>query len=272
YCNDNLIYSGQSSDRQFITFSYDRIRGCFRLANGWCNTDPNGQFMSPVYKTVSMDGSEFIRLGMSVEKNRIRCFYNDELIFDYKSSAERIANYVGSPLLMWNEGNITRISNITIAENGYLFPENGTHTDGFVVGSDGLLLNYYGNDTEAVIPDNVKKIGTFAFAKKTDMKTIIFPDSVKEIEQNAFARCRSLTIRDYGTTLASEYCENNNISYRRIYNGDVDDNGFVNASDVIILGRKLCGADLDVSIGADFNRDGKVNNSDIVAIRRWLAS
>ncbi|MBE6708349.1 MAG: hypothetical protein E7578_03795 [Ruminococcaceae bacterium] len=272
YCNDNLIYDGVSDSRQFITFSYDNLNGCFRLTDGWCNTSSSGQFMFPVYRDICMDGSEFITLGMSVEKNRIRCFYNNELIFDFVNSNLRIAKAVGSPLLTWNEGNIVRVANITIAEQGYLFPENGSHEEGFVVGSDGLLLNYYGNDTDVFIPDNVSKIGKFAFVKKADTENIILSDSVKEIEKYAFAKCRSVTIRDYGSSIAKDFCENNGLTYRRIYDGDVNDSGFVDAADVTVLARKFCGSLIDVSFGADFNHDGEVNSTDLVALRRWLAT
>ena len=49
---------------------------------------------------------------MSVEKNRIRCFYNDELIFDFQDTANDylIAREINSPFLFWQEKRVTEVT------------------------------------------------------------------------------------------------------------------------------------------------------------------
>ena len=59
---------------------------------------------------------------MTVEKNRIRCFYNGKLIFDYNDTDEKylIAHKTRAPVLFWNEGNYVHVKNISTSLPGYL--------------------------------------------------------------------------------------------------------------------------------------------------------
>ena len=244
YCNDNMIYAGVGSDRQFITFSYDFGNKCFRLANGWNNTSPEGQFMSPVYKEICMDDSEFMNLGISVSRSRLRCFYNGELIFDYMNPNFRIAHHVGSPFLLWNDGNVVRAKNITVAKQGYFFPldeESNISQEGCVTGSDGLLVSYYGDDT-VVLPDFVSKIGKFALLKNKEMKNLVIKNDYTMIEDGALFGLDDVTIRCYSWSEAEWYAKKKNINYRLIIPGDVDDDGSVTTTDTSFLSRKITGA------------------------------
>ena len=122
YCNDNLKYQGRSEDRLMMSFSYDVQNECFRFTPGWNNTDEELQYLPPVAKTVDTEGVDFFTMGISVEKDRVRCFYNNELIFDYSNPDLLIAQEITSPFLFWQDGNFIQINNITIADQGYLYP------------------------------------------------------------------------------------------------------------------------------------------------------
>lgn len=98
--------------------------------------------------------------------------------------------------------------------------------------NDGVILKYYGSDTEVVIPSTidgviVKSIGDSVFSNRyllslsfeknshiesignsafsgCSLKSIILPDSVTEIGKNAFTNCsslKSITIPDSVTSI-----------------------------------------------------------------------
>lgn len=53
--------------------------------------------------------------------------------------------------------------------------------------------------------------------------------------------------------------------------GDVNGDGIVNASDALLLARKLAGSSDSVSMSADYNGDGSISAADLALIRRKLA-
>lgn len=57
----------------------------------------------------------------------------------------------------------------------------------------GVLLKYYGNGGDVVIPDSVDCIGEEAFAGCTSLTSITIPDGVTSIGAGAFSDCSSLT-------------------------------------------------------------------------------
>lgn len=124
YCNDNPEFNLIRDGRQYIAFGYDVESRCFRFTDGWNRVEDEAQFLPPVYIEIDTDGEEFFTMGMSIDKNHIRCFYNDQLIFDFVDSSNEllIAKEIPSPFLFWQDGNYIQISNITIADQGYLFP------------------------------------------------------------------------------------------------------------------------------------------------------
>ena len=270
YCNDNMVYAGTSSDRQFISFAYDIEAGCFRLTNGWSNSSSSGQLMTPVYKDICTDGSEFMSLGISVGKNRIRCFYNNELIFDYSNSSFYIGQYVNAPFFLWNDGNIFKSSNITIAEEGYLYSEYYSGIKNFVIGNDGFLVNYYGSDTNVTIPNRVIKIGKFSFLKNTDVTSVFVPGSVKEIETGAFYTCPGSRIYCYSNSAAQQYAEKNRMEYSVVFKGDSNNDGMLTMNDVTHLSRFINGATVEIGHGADMNADGSINMNDLTLLIRII--
>ena len=124
YCNDNPKYYGQLEQRLYMAFSYDIQNRCFRFTTGWDNTDAEGQLLDPVYMEIDTEGEDFFTMGISVDKDRIRCFYGDKLIFDFVDSAREyfIADTINSCFLFWQDGNFIQVNNITVADAGYLFP------------------------------------------------------------------------------------------------------------------------------------------------------
>lgn len=132
YCNDNLVYEGRVEDRVMMSFCYDVENSCFRFTEGWNNTEEDGQYLPPVEKEVNTDGEEFFTMGISVGQGNIRCFYNNELIFNYSNPDMLIAHEITSPFLFWQDGNFVQISNITVADHGYLFPATPAPVDSSV--------------------------------------------------------------------------------------------------------------------------------------------
>lgn len=61
----------------------------------------------------------------------------------------------------------------------------------FVI-ENGVLIEYRGDDTDIVIPDNVVGIGDEAFADCGDICSVVIPDGVTEIGEDAFAWCYEL--------------------------------------------------------------------------------
>ncbi len=50
------------------------------------------------------------------------------------------------------------------------------------------LVEYFGHDRNVLIPDHIKIIGERAFAKASEMKSLVIPDSVTTIERESFSQ------------------------------------------------------------------------------------
>ena len=126
YANDNPYYFGTAEERIFMAFTYDIKDNCFRLCNYMENREPDGQFVDPVPVDFDIDieGNETHKMGMSVERGRIRCFFDDVLVIDYVDTEDeyKIAQELVSPFLFWQRGNFVQISNISVSDAGYLYP------------------------------------------------------------------------------------------------------------------------------------------------------
>ena len=120
-------------------------------------------------------------------------------------------------------------------------------------------------------------IGGYAFNKCDSLISIKVPLNVNNIEVGAFSMGTLLTI--YNNSYAHRYCEDNSKPYTLlILNGDVDVNGIVDITDVILLKRHLIagngtnwiltGENLEA---ADMNENGKVDISDLVLLKREVA-
>ena len=121
-----------------MSFTYDFEEDCFRLTDGICQSDPEKQLMPPVYMEICDDGFEFYTLGMTVERDRIRCFYNGELIFDFVDAERKyyIADQIENNAVFCQTGNFVQISNFSIDRPGYLLEPSYCFGD---ANSDGIL-------------------------------------------------------------------------------------------------------------------------------------
>ncbi len=63
---------------------------------------------------------------------------------------------------------------------------------GFVIVKDRILLSYYGNDENVVIPNYITHINLFAFYKNKKLKSVILPENLKVIGGSAFRDCVNL--------------------------------------------------------------------------------
>ncbi|MBE6708056.1 MAG: hypothetical protein E7578_02285 [Ruminococcaceae bacterium] len=124
YSNDNPVYAGKDTDRSYISFIYDVDEGCFFLNEGRNRTDDDGKIMDPVYVDIDTDGEEFFDLGISIGRDRIRCFYNDRMIFDFKDTGNEylIGHDVPAPFVFCQGGNCIKSTGVIISEKGYLYP------------------------------------------------------------------------------------------------------------------------------------------------------
>ena len=128
YCNDNPYYEGRTDGRMFLNFVYVKATGEFMLTHGGVGSTSEEEILDvPVPMEIAEDG-EFFKLGMSVSKGRVRCFYNDQLIFDFVDTANDclIGHVIESPFLLWNTNNFVQVKNVKIASDGYLFPLDET--------------------------------------------------------------------------------------------------------------------------------------------------
>lgn len=70
---------------------------------------------------------------------------------------------------------------------------NEQNTNDFVIDENNILRKYKGKDSDVVIPDNVFRIGSFAFESCKNVRSVTIPSSVITIGRGAFADCINLT-------------------------------------------------------------------------------
>ena len=116
--------------------------------------------------------------------------------------------FLGTP---WWDAKVTQNQNACIIENGvlvcvpsdvekFLFPENVTRIGNYAFEECDEL-------TTVTIPDSVTSIGAHAFEGCDSLRTVVIPDSVTSIEEQAFSCCGSLTsveIPDSVTSIETE--------------------------------------------------------------------
>ncbi len=118
YCT----YDETGAQRNIANFFYNWGEGKFYLGNGLLNpTGDDAQLMPAVEKAIVADGETFT-LGMRVDLDRIRCYYNDEVIFDYKAEGKSIG-LDKSLIFSWNTGNKITADKFQVAEPGTLYAD-----------------------------------------------------------------------------------------------------------------------------------------------------
>ncbi len=79
------------------------------------------------------------------------------------------------------------------------------YPDDFVIIND-ILVSYRGKGEEAVIPEHIRKIRSYAFFKTKNLKKIVIPEGVTSIPRGAFCLCsglKSIRIPDSVTEIES---------------------------------------------------------------------
>ncbi len=137
------------------------------------------------------------------------------------------------------------------------------------------------------IPEGVTSIGTYAFYNCSSLTSVAIPESVKTIWNYAFSGCESLSVVEYAGTKTqwgeitikagnAELLKDTEIHYNGVEKyipGDVDKNGQVNTTDVILVRRYIAGG-YDVQINenaADVDGNGQINTTDVILMRRAIA-
>ena len=70
--------------------------------------------------------------------------------------------------------------------------ESEKSQNGFIINSDGELLQYTGSETRVVVPSNVKRIGALAFTGNKNIEEVVLPNGVQAIGRYAFSQCSNL--------------------------------------------------------------------------------
>ena len=70
------------------------------------------------------------------------------------------------------------------------------------------------NLKEVDIPESIKKIGGFCFAGDSNLNKVTIPKSVTDIGDNAFMKCKKVTIYCYKDTAAHKYAVDNKIKFK----------------------------------------------------------
>lgn len=101
-------------------------------------------------------------------------------------------------------------SRIVTDENGFVTCTNGEQV---------YLLNYIGDDSEIVIPNNVTHINQYAFYNNRSIKSVVIPDNVTNINDSAFYGCDNIQAVYYTGSLEQ---------WRNIYLGSNNPYAFYN--------------------------------------------
>ena len=92
-----------------------------------------------------------------------------------------------------NLSSVTIPRNITdLGMNVFKFCKGIADENGFVIIRD-VLYGYYGTDSYVAVPENVKRIGAYAFNGHSYLESVTIPDNVTSIGECAFNGCKRLT-------------------------------------------------------------------------------
>ena len=126
------------------------------------------------------------------------------------------------------------------------------------------------------MPEGVTSIGGYAFYRCSSLKTIVIPENVTSIE--SYAIPKSTIIYTKSNSEGHRYAEENEQGYILIYEpGDIDGNGFIDITDLLMLKRHLVAGNRDSwkltgdsLLSADMNENGTVDITDMLMLKREI--
>ena len=138
-------------------------------------------------------------------------------------------------------------------------------------------------DAAYIIPSNVTSVAMYAFSENPYLETIAIPNSLIKVGDSAFFNCKNLRSVSYNGTeeewnqiaigLLNEKLTGANIQYQERIIGDVNADGALTISDVVLLQKWLLAVP-DTQLAdwkaADFNEDQSLNGFDLCQMRYAL--
>lgn len=156
-----------------------------------------------------------------------------------------------------------------------------TVSDGVLFNKDGTRLIAYPagkTDKSYTVGEKVTAIGVYAFDSCKSLESLTIPATVKTLAKPVIANCTATVIHVEPNSAAEKYfkAETTGFASLKIGNdkpGDVNLDGKIDNADVILVRRhvaKWAGVTIDKS-AADVNKDGAVDNADAILLRRYVA-
>lgn len=147
------------------------------------------------------------------------------------------------------------------------------------------LIIYPAAKTDAayIIPSGVTSVAMYAFSENPYLETLAIPNSLIKVGDSAFFNCKNLRSVSYNGTeeewnqitigLLNEKLTGANIQYQERIIGDVNADGALTISDVVLLQKWLLAVP-DTQLAdwkaADFNEDQSLNGFDLCQMRYAL--
>lgn len=270
YCNDNPWYMGESDERIFMIFCYDIQGRCFRLTSSFDNTEEAEQYMEPVYRDIPIDGSERIAMGISVGKDSMRCYYNNELIFDFQNTEFYIGHKIPSPFLFWQQGNYIEVSRINVTEYGYILTGEGLADDGTC---DHKIITVPAK-APTCTEDGWDEYEKCIFCDYTTYKRIPSKDhpdiniiGAEEATKESEGYTGDVYCNDCGVKL-----QDGTVIPKLLDRGDADGDGKITLADVSVILKSIAGWNVSVNTdAADVTGDGNITLADVSLILKYIA-
>lgn len=138
-------------------------------------------------------------------------------------------------------------------------------------------------DAAYIIPSGVTSVAMYAFSENPYLETLTIPNSLIKVGDSAFFNCKNLRSVSYNGTeeewnqiaigLLNEKLTGANIQYQERIFGDVNADGALTISDVVLLQKWLLAVP-DTQLAdwkaADFNEDQSLNGFDLCQMRYAL--
>ncbi len=264
YLNDNLAKEDENESRLFMSFGYDSAERRFFLAKTTnLETGKGDILLASPKREIDDEAERFYNYGISVTRGRIRCYFDNELIFDFVDEKDeyKIAKSVNSPFVLWTTNNVFFVNSIDISTPEYIYSPNRAariavsddfrycYAQGEEIDVSGgtLSVTYYSGESEIIeiTPDMVSGFdGTKLGYQKI---SITYDDKTCEVM----------------TAVVEKRCNVN----------DIDSDGRIGVGDAILILKHIAGWGVEIDEGlADVDGDGKVTIRDAISVMKFIVS